>query len=96
MKRSAERQFGPRPAYLDPITMDRAVASAEMRIQDRIRMNKAQARRDSRIERNIRNEAAQGRYPEQLECRCGAWGEVNYDDGAYRGYFCGGSERCCP
>lgn len=62
----------------------------------RERDQKAQAKRDHRIERNIRNEAAQGRYPEQLECRCGAWGEVNYDDGAYRGYFCGGSERCCP
>jgi hypothetical protein len=33
---------------------------------------------------------------EQAECRCGKWGEVNYDDGSGRYFFCGGSERCCP
>jgi hypothetical protein len=33
---------------------------------------------------------------EEAKCRCGKRGEVNYDDGNYRGYFCGGSDRCIP
>jgi len=63
---------------------------------DTARIRAAEAKRERRRLRNIENEAAQGRYPEQAECSCGEWGDVNYDDGYYRGFFCGGSERCCP
>ncbi|WP_313453482.1 hypothetical protein [Stutzerimonas nitrititolerans] len=61
------------------------------------RMLAAKQKRDRRRQRNIGNEAAQGRYPEEAMCGgCGQWGEINYDDGRHRGYFCGGSDRCCP
>jgi hypothetical protein len=77
-----------------------------------LRDQAAKAKRERRIDRNVRNEARQGRYNAngallarlfdsggalwQEQCRCGKWGEVNYDDGATSMYFCGGSERCCP
>lgn len=68
------------------------VSEKDMRIS-RERDAKAKDKRERRRLRNISNEAAQGRYPEQAECGCGKWGEVNYDGNAY---YCGGSERCIP
>lgn len=66
--------------------------------RDQERSLAAKRKRERRIERNIRNEASQGRYPEpeEAKCGCGKWGEINYDDGSFRGYYCGGSERCYP
>lgn len=64
----------------------------DMRIS-RERYAKALRKRERRQERNIRNEVAQGRGPEQAECGCGRWGDVNYEGNSY---YCGGSPRCCP
>ena len=37
-----------------------------------------------------------GVYRMEMKCGCGRRGPVNYDDGSYQGYYCGGSERCIP
>jgi hypothetical protein len=65
-------------------------------MSDLQRRRAAEAKRERRRLRNIESEASQGRYPEEAKCGCGKWGEINYDDGSFRGYFCGGSQWCCP
>lgn len=60
---------------------------------DTANIRAAGAKRERRRLRNIDNEASQGRYPEEAQCGCGKWGEINYDG---RLYYCGGSQWCCP